>query len=153
MVFAAIYLLPSISHILPVPLYWLEPMRIGMLTGYILTRNMWNGILLGVSIPIFSLITSGHPELYKAILISFELTVNVFILALAYKKYQLPPTLMLIGSIIVSKVAYYAMKHLFMVFGLLGGNLISTGVINQLLALAVIAVLFSLFMPKKIDDQ
>jgi hypothetical protein len=43
------------------PIYLADPMRIVLLAGLLLTRNLKNGILLAVTIPLFSSLVIGHP--------------------------------------------------------------------------------------------
>jgi hypothetical protein len=149
LILGAFYALPAVSHLLPIPLYLLEPMRIAMLLAFILTRSTWNAIAMGISIPIFSFLTAGHPQLIKALLISAELAVNIGVFVVLYRRYELHASILLIVSILVSKVAYYLLKYVVIVLGLLDDRLISTAVYQQLLALGAISLIISFFMPSK----
>jgi len=72
-----IYLLPSLAHLLRFPFYLLEPMRIILILAIAHTTKR-NSIALAATLPFFSFLVSGHPELLKSVVISFELTFNVF---------------------------------------------------------------------------
>ena len=76
----AIYFIPSLSHLIGIPLYYLDPMRLFLLFGYFITPQHDNSILLAISIPFFSYLVSGHPILLKAFLISAELLINLLLL-------------------------------------------------------------------------
>ena len=67
-ILSIILFLPSFSHLLPFPLYLIEPMRIITVVGYLFS-NKNNGLIIAMITPIFSSITSGHPIFLKASLI------------------------------------------------------------------------------------
>lgn len=149
LVLVGFYALPAVSHLLPIPLYLLEPMRIAMLLAFIFTRSTWNAVAMGITIPVFSFLTAGHPQLIKALLISAELAVNIGVFVVLYRRYNVHASLVLMASILVSKVAYYLLKYVAIAFGVLDDRLISTGIYQQLLALAVISLIISFFVPHK----
>jgi len=67
--------LPAISHMMPFPLFYLDPMRLVLLGVYFVTRNEKNAYIIAMGLPIFSMLYSGHPVFYKAILISFVFSI------------------------------------------------------------------------------
>lgn len=138
-----IYLLPAFSHLLPFPLYVIEPMRIALFLGYLLSRNGYNAALLAFTLPLFSLWVSGHPPFFKALLISFELVINIGGFIWLYRRLRWAAFPALALSILFSKIAYYGMKFLFILFGLVDGSLISTGMQSQLLTLMGQALVFT----------
>lgn len=141
-IFLALFSLPSIAHLFPFPLYLIEPMRIAVFMGYLLSSNTSNAIFLALVIPIFSFFTSGHPVFFKTILISFELGINVGLFVLFFQKAKLSPYLAMLLSIVISKIAYYALKYAFLQFALLKGSWVSTGLQSQLIFLFGFTVLF-----------
>lgn len=78
-IFLVIYLLPSISHLFPFPMYLIEPMRIAVLATYLLTRSKVNTSIIAVSIPLFSFLVTGHPVFFKSFLISVEFLTNILL--------------------------------------------------------------------------
>jgi len=148
-VFIALYLLPSIAHILPLPIYLLEPMRICVFAGYLLSKSTYNAVFLAVTIPIFSFLTTGHPLFYKAVLISLELSANIVIFIFLYRKWHIHGLFSIVVSIILSKLLYYAFKYVLIQYGFISGSLVSTGIVNQIIAMIILSVvfyvLFSLF--------
>ncbi len=144
----AIYFIPAFSHIAPFPLYLLDPMRIFMLAGFVLSRQNTNAYLLALTIPLFSSLVTGHPPFFKAILISIELSVNIafFLQLLSNTKLNVP--FALFSSIIASKLVYYALKFGFISLGLIEGDLITTNLLMQLVSAIFITMIFSLIWIK-----
>jgi hypothetical protein len=149
LVLAFVYLVPAIAHLIPFPLYFFDPMRVAILAGYLLSRNKTNAFILAMTVPLFSMIMSGHPFFFKALLISTELTVNLwfFIFLVNRTKWFLPVSLFV--SILASKMIYYVLKYFFISFSLIDGTLISTDLPVQLFTIIVITVVFSLFFRLK----
>ena len=141
---AVIMFLPAISHIMPFPLYYLDPMRLVLLGVYFVNRNHKNAYLLAIGLPIFSMLYSGHPVFYKAILISFELLVNMVVLHLLFRK-GLNIFFAVFLSIILSKIVYYVFKFLFIEWSLISGKLFSTSLIIQMIIAIGLSAVFFLF--------
>lgn len=127
---SVITLTPAISHMVGIPLYLLEPMRIMLLVSLFHTSQK-NAYLLALVLPFFSLIISNHPSFIKAVVIATELILNVylfFLLRKAIKNYFFPMFL----SIIISKIYYYIIKYVFIFIGLMETELVSTPIYIQL---------------------
>ena len=135
-IIAAIYLLPGLTHILPVPLYMIDPMRL-LLFLTLITTNRMNSLVLAASIPFLSTLFSGHPVFPKNILISAELSLNVMVFHWIMGKKD---SLLLAGtaSILSAKVFYYVVKYGFITAGFLGGVLISTPLEYQLIPIIIL---------------
>ena len=73
-----IYLVPTFSHLLSFPLYYIEPMRLMLIIALVHTTKR-NAYLIAFSLPLFSYIISGHPLALKTGLISLELLLNVWL--------------------------------------------------------------------------
>jgi hypothetical protein len=146
LVLAIAYLIPAISHLLPFPLYMADPMRILVLSGYLITRSRTNGFILALTLPFFSTILSGHPFFFKAILISGELVLNIWLFSTLLSGTHWKASLVFFTSIVISKVFYYILKYLFLSFSLIEGDLFSTGIVIQLVIVMAISIGFS-FLP------
>ena len=72
----AIYFVPILSHQFSLSIYYIEPMRM-ILVSSLLFANFSNSLILVATLPLFSFIISAHPVLAKSLLISSELLVNV----------------------------------------------------------------------------
>ena len=146
----AIYFVPGLSHLVGVPLYYLDPMRFFLILGFFLTANRNNAILLAITIPLFSYVVSGHPVLPKAFLISIELLSNVLILGYFIKSGKISLFFSIALSILLSKIVYYAFKYIFIQTGILEMELIATDLLIQFAVLLVLSIVFYLVFRKSI---
>lgn len=137
---AALYLLPSISHVTALPLYMFEPMRLALIVALLFT-NRANAFLIAFTIPLASSFITGHPVPFKAFLIGIELSVLVATYAYLARRDRFPAFIALTVGILLGKVIYYSMKYLALSTGLLAGSLISTPVHTQfVLAIGTAAI-------------
>jgi len=123
-----IYFLPALSHLTALPLYLIDPMRIAVLFCLIHT-NRKNTFLIAVTIPIFSLIVSTHPAIFKSVLITIELLANLVLFYFFIEK--LSTFLAMFLSIVLSKLIYYSGKYIFLQLEIIDGDLVSTSLIIQ----------------------
>ena len=123
-----IYFLPALSHLTALPLYLIDPMRIAVLFCLIHT-NRKNVFLIAVTIPIFSLIVSTHPAIFKSVLITIELLANLVLFYFFIEK--LSTFLAMFLSIVLSKLIYYSGKYIFLQLEIIDGDLVSTSLIIQ----------------------
>jgi hypothetical protein len=141
----AIYLVPVLSHLLALPVYFIEPMRL-MLILAIAHTSKKNAYILAATLPLFSFVVSAHPVFLKTLLISGELLLNVWLFFFLTEKIKNKFGSMLI-SVGISKIAYYAFKFALLSMLLLEGSLISTPILIQFVTM----FLFSgyIFLMKK----
>lgn len=125
-----IYYVPALSHLLNIPIYLFEPMRI-MLFLSIIFSSKRNSYLIALTLPLFSFIVSAHPSAIKSILIAVELGINVFLYYFFIEMLKNNFTAAFF-SIILSKVLYYLLKFALIYFLLIDGNLISTPLYLQI---------------------
>lgn len=130
---AAIYMVPTFSHLFALPIYFIEPMRL-MLILAIAHTSKKNAYFLAATLPIFSFVVSAHPVFLKTLLISGELLVNVWLFFLLSERIKNKFGAMVI-SIAISKIAYYAIKFTLLSFVLLQGSLISTPILIQMVTI------------------
>jgi hypothetical protein len=133
----AIYLVPSISHMLGFPIYYLEPMRI-MLILAIAHTSKKNTYLIALTLPIFSFLISAHPSMIKTSLVTGELLLNIWLFFFLSEKIS-NKTSSIFLSILISKIFYYLVKFLLINSALMGGDLISTPVYIQTIMLLVMS--------------
>ena len=137
----AIYFIPALTHLFSLPLYVIEPMRLALFTS-ILFSNKQNSMIIAVSLPLFSLITSGHPLLVKSLVITFELVMNVILFYFLFERGG-NRFLSVFLSITISKILYYVVKFAVISFGMLSGGLVSTSIIAQVIVLLSISLVYS----------
>ncbi|MDZ7795663.1 MAG: hypothetical protein U5N56_00845 [Candidatus Marinimicrobia bacterium] len=87
-------------------------MRVVLFAAYLFSRNHINAVILALTLPLFSLLTSGHPVLPKALLMSAELAVNVLLFVYLLKNVKWGIFLSLISATLVSKLLYYGVKFI-----------------------------------------
>lgn len=148
LVFAGIFMIPTLSHVTPFPLYILDPMRLFMLFGYFLSRNNINGYFLSLTIPLFSFFVSGHPVFFKAVLISLELLFNLLVFIKLVKATNHNIAISMFISIIASKLFYYCLKFFFRSVGLIEGSLFGISIWVQLSTITFITLIFSILSNK-----
>lgn len=145
---AFIYFIPALSHMLAVPVYLIEPMRI-MLIIAIAHTSQRNAYLIALTLPLFSFAISAHPVFLKSLLISLELLVNVwlfFVLTKIFRNHFAAMATAIIGS----KLFYYALKFGLLSTALIGGSLISTPLYLQAITTLVFsAYIFMIFRKKQ----
>ncbi len=108
---AFIYFVPSLAHLISLPVYMIEPMRVMMILSIAHARK-GNSYLLALTLPLFSWLVSGHPEFAKMLIITAELTLNVFLFYLllhGLKHFFWSAFL----SVIISKLAAYVLYLVF----------------------------------------
>ncbi|MDD3966929.1 MAG: hypothetical protein PHP63_07780 [Candidatus Marinimicrobia bacterium] len=145
---ALIYALPALSHALAFPFYMFEPMRIVLFAAYLASRNNINTVLLALSLPLFSMLTAGHPVLPKALIMSAELAVNVllFLYLLRVTKWNI--FFSLLSATLLSKLFYYGLKYLLLRRALIDGALVTTNLLVQLAVALFIAGGVHLFLTR-----
>jgi len=125
-----IYITPAISHLVAYPIYYFEPMRVFLIFTMVHTKKK-NAYILALTLPLFSFLVSSHPSLVKTALITFELSLNVFLFYLLSEKIK-NNFLAIFLSISISKIVYYAIKYFLINLTLLNSGLISTSILIQL---------------------
>jgi hypothetical protein len=140
---AALYLLPSFSHLTALPLYKLEPMRIALIVALLFTHRA-NAYLIAFTIPLASAWITGHPPPLKAVLMGIEFSILVATYLHLVRKDHIPTFVALAAGILLGKTVYYSMKFMALSAGWLGGNLVSTPVQTQFLLALGTAAIFAL---------
>jgi len=137
-----IYFVPTLTHLISLPVYFIEPMRLMLILAMVHT-NKHNAYFLALTLPLFSFLISSHPVFLKVILISIELVLNVWLFYLLKDRIkQLFSSILL--SIVLSKLAYYTFKFVLIKLAFLDSSLISTPLVIQLCTTLV----FSLYLYK-----
>lgn len=149
LVLLLVYFIPALTHLSPFPLYYLDPMRLLLFAGFLVSRNHTNGYLLAVTIPIFSILVTGHPPFYKAVLISIELFINIGCFSFLVNKIKWNPGVIFLLSAIVSKLFYYGCKYIFIRLALIDGDLIATSLLIQLPVIIFLSLMFMFFYKKQ----
>ena len=139
-----IYFTPALSHMLSLPVYLIEPMRL-MLILSIAHSSRVNSFILALSLPLFSHVISAHPVFLKTVLISLELTLFSFLFYEFSKKFKSVFLVMLV-SVAIGKLFYYIAKYLFISYGLINSELISTPIYMQIITSIAFGLYVSIIM-------
>lgn len=127
---AFIYFVPTISHLLNVPIYLVEPMRIMLILAIAHTTKK-NAYIIALTLPLFSFLISSHPNIFKAVIMTMELVLNVWLFyELAKRANQF---VAMLSSIVLSKIFYYLLKFGLISFAVLQTDLISTPIYLQVI--------------------
>jgi hypothetical protein len=146
---AFLYSIPTISHMFSFPVYLFEPMRIILILSLVHSTKK-NAYLLALTLPLFSFITASHPVFVKTLLITCEMTINVWLFFYLSKKTS---NLFYIAytSIVLSKSFYYIGKFLLIKSGLLNTNLVDTPILIQLSLILILSVYAFVIMNGRSD--
>ena len=144
---AFIYFVPTISHLLSVPLYLVEPMRI-MLILAIAHTSKKNAFLVALTLPLFSFLVSAHPHILKTMLITAELVFNVWLFYFLAKKTK-NYFIAMLASIFLSKIFYYLMKYALISFAFLDSGLVSTPIYLQIITMVIFSSYLLLVLSRK----
>ncbi len=106
-----VFFTPKIGQYTHLPFWMVEPMRL-MVVLSIAHCTHANSYFLALVLPAFSWAVSGHPEFFKMIVMTGEITINVFLYYFLLRKND-SVFLSMITSIVVSKVFCYAIYLLF----------------------------------------
>ena len=101
-------LVPTVSHLLAWPLYYLNPMLLVLLAGMLLVRDRRNAYLLAILLPLCSMLTTGMPVPLKAACMIPEMLTVVALFQILERK--MPVFVALLFAIVLGKVVFYGMK-------------------------------------------
>lgn len=135
-----IFFVPAISHLFSFPVYVFDPMRIMVVLSIMYTGRK-NAHIIALSLPLFSLLVSGHPVFFKALIISAELSINVWLFFVLKEKLKNNFGALLL-SIVTAKLFYYAVKYSIVALGFAAAEIIATPIYIQL----GVALLLSIFI-------
>jgi hypothetical protein len=107
-----------------------------------------NAYLLALSLPVFSFLSSGHPNPVKMILMSVELIMNVWFYYFLVTKMR---NVLVAGftSILFSKIIYYLLKYSLISMTILNMELISTPLLIQLIMTLLLSVYLVITLRQK----
>lgn len=128
---------PALSHAAALPLYHLDPMRL-LVFAALLFSSRRNALVMAVWLPVLAMLTSGHPAFPKVVLIQGELAVNVVVFAWLWRRWGAVGAA--VGSVVVSKAAYYGAKYALIRTALLDGELVATAWGWQVIVLALVTL-------------
>ncbi len=133
---AFVFLMPTFSHVLSFPLYYIEPMRI-MVVLAMMHSHRNNAFILALILPLFSFAIAAHPVLIKSMLIAVELMAMVGAFYLLKK--QTHTFIAILSAIVLSKLVYYGLKYFAVLWLIPEQSMVGVPFVFQLLATLVIS--------------
>ena len=103
-------LIPTVSHLLAVPLYMLNPMLALLLAGLLLGRDWRNALLLAVLMPLVSCLVTGMPAAPKMVCMMAELATVATLFGVLSRRWTALPAVL--TAVLAGKVVYYLLKAL-----------------------------------------
>lgn len=101
-------LVPSVSHLLALPLYMLNPMLALLLVGLLIGRDWRNALVLAVLMPLVSSLVTGMPAAPKMVCMMAELATVATMFGWLQRKWAVLPAVL--TAVLAGKVVYYALK-------------------------------------------
>jgi hypothetical protein len=135
-----IVLAPALAHLANFPIYYIEPMRLMLILALAHTQKA-NAYALALSLPLVSFLFSGHPEVVKMLIITAELTLNVWLFYFIFKKTS-RTFISIFLSIILSKMFCYSLYLVFFSWAFFMSETQTVFLISQLIA----TTLFSAYL-------
>lgn len=148
---AFIFLIPSISHLVGMPLYIFDPMRFALFLAILIT-NKKNSYAIALLLPLVSFLISSHPYFYKVFLITGELLLNVWLFYFFAEKFKNVFFTTLV-SIILSKTIYYLFKYVFINFLLINDSLVSTSILIQIAVSLALSIVMAILFRKEFSNR
>lgn len=141
----AVCLIPTVSHIFALPIYQLNPMLMVLLFSMLVVSDRRNAFLMAVLLPLVSMLAVGMPTPVKALCMIPEMLTVVAVSTMLQGKSSkfIGRFGFILAAILSGKVVYYGLKAL-----LIGGALISTPVLTQLVVAVAFAAGFAFFSKK-----
>lgn len=101
-------LVPSVSHLLALPLYMLNPMLALLLVGLLIGRDWRNAMVLAVLMPLVSCLVTGMPVAPKMVCMMAELATVATMFGWLQRKWAVLPAVL--TAVLAGKAVYYALK-------------------------------------------
>lgn len=101
-------LIPTVSHLLAVPLYKLNPMLALLLMGILLGRDWRNALLLAVLMPLISCLLVGMPTAPKMVCMMAELATVVSVFVVMSRHWNVMASIL--TAVLTGKCIYYLLK-------------------------------------------
>ncbi len=101
-------LVPSVSHLLALPLYMLNPMLALLLAGLLIGRDWRNAMVLAVLMPLVSCLVTGMPAAPKMVCMMAELATVATMFGWLQRKWAVLPAVL--TAVLAGKAVYYALK-------------------------------------------
>ncbi|PJC59207.1 MAG: hypothetical protein CO025_06870 [Ignavibacteria bacterium CG_4_9_14_0_2_um_filter_37_13] len=100
--------------------------------------------MLALTIPLFSFLIASHPAMFKVLLVTIDLTLNILLFLFFVKRLK-ETFVSVFLSIGISKIFYYLLKYTFIQFNLLDGDLVTTSLYIQIILMVLLSFVVALW--------
>jgi hypothetical protein len=136
------------SHQVGLPLYKINPMHWVIYLTILLKKPSFSSVvLLAFALPLTSNLLTGHPLLFKSMIMGVELAIYGIIFISAIKYFHMIPILAYVLSQATGHIVYYVLKYILIKVELLNGVLVSTSLLLQFVVFGVLGIV--LFLTNK----
>ena len=142
------------SHSIGLPLYKLNPMHWVIYFAILLRKPSVSSILiLAFALPFTSLLLSGHPLVFKSLIMSIELSIYGIMFISVIKYFQFTLGFAFVISQITGRIIYYGLKYIFIKFKLIDSMFISTSLYLQMFVFCALGIALFLISKKYIAKK
>ncbi len=129
------------SHSIGLPLYKINPMHWAVYLVVLSKRPSFSSIaLLAFTLPLTSSIFTGHPMLFKSLIMGVELTIYGIIFISAIKYFNIVPVTAFVISQITGRFVYYGLKYILIKFELIDSSFVSTSIFLQIVVFGALGI-------------
>lgn len=133
------------SHSIGLPLYKLNPMHWAIYIVILFRKpSVISIIVLAFALPFTSFLLTGHPLVFKSLIMGVELSIYgvIFISVIKYLKLTLVFAFAI--SQVIGRIIYYGLKYILIKVDLIDSNLVSTSIIFQLVVFGILGIVLFL---------
>ena len=139
------------SHNIGLPLYKLNPMHWVIYFAILFRKpSISTTVILSFALPFTSLLMTGHPMVFKSLIMSVELSIYGIMFISVIKYFQITLGVAFVISQITGRIVYYGLKYIFIKFKLIDSMFISTSVYLQMVVFCALGIALFLINKKNI---
>ena len=142
---ASVVGITSCSHSIGLPLYKLNPMHWVIYLAILFRKpSAISIVVLAFAMPFTSLLLTGHPVVYKSVIMGVELSIYGIIFISAIKHFNLTPVYAFAISQIIGRIIYYGLKYILIKGELIDSILVSSSIILQIVVFGILGIVLFL---------
>jgi hypothetical protein len=133
------------SHQVGLPLYKINPMHWVIYFTILFKKPSFSSVvLLAFALPLTSNLLTGHPLLFKSMIMGIELAIYGTIFISAIKYFNIIPVLAYVISQVTGHIVYYGLKYSLIKAELLDSILVSTSLLLQFVVFGALGIVLFL---------
>jgi len=133
------------SHSIGLPLYKLNPMHWVIYLAILFRKpSVISIVILAFALPFTSLFLTGHPIVFKSVIMGVELSIYGIMFLSTIKYFKLTPVFAFAISQVIGRIIYYGLKYILIKVELIDSILVSTSIILQLVVFGILGIVLFL---------